>query len=72
MGPYCKFCGQRCFIHLTMDAPPAAVEAYGHVTIIATCAAGQAFEKERTGWCWDDIRAAIDASAAAGAEKGGA
>jgi len=69
MGPYCKFCGQRCFTPLPMNTPPEALNAYRgnggldgrnrSIDIIATCPAGQAFEKERIGWCYDDIQAAL-------------
>ncbi|GED55856.1 hypothetical protein EDM54_12965 [Brevibacillus borstelensis] len=61
MGPYCKFCGQRCFVYLPMETPKEALEAYGTSTIIATCKDGQSYEKSRTGWCLDDIKAAIKA-----------
>jgi hypothetical protein len=42
-----------------MNAPPEAVAAYRTATIIATCPAGQQWEKERFGWCYDDIKAAV-------------
>lgn len=60
MGPYCNFCGSRCFVHMPMDAPKEAVKAYGSSTILATCPSGQALEKRETGWCYADILAAID------------
>ena len=56
MGPYCNFCNQRCFVHL-INAPAEAIEAYGTSSIIATCRAGQRFEKDRVGWCYADIEA---------------
>ena len=59
MGPYCTFCANRCFVPLPMATPPEALKAYGTATIIATCPAGQQFEKARVGWCYDDIQAAI-------------
>jgi hypothetical protein len=59
MGPYCKFCGQRCFVYLPMETPKEAQNAYGTTTIIATCKEGQEYEKKLTGWCLDDIQAAI-------------
>jgi hypothetical protein len=40
-----------------MDTPPEAVKAYGTATILATCQQGKAFEKEKIGWCIDDITA---------------
>lgn len=55
MGPYCKFCNQRCFTHMPAGTPAEALKAYGTSTIIATCPAGQAFEKEKVGWCYIDI-----------------
>lgn len=59
MGPYCKFCDRRCFVHLPMEAPAAAVKAYGSSTIIATCAGGQAFEAQQVGWNYDKIQLGI-------------
>ena len=54
MGPYCKFCGHRCFVHITDEWPAHIIEAYGTNTIAATCRRGQQFEKERLGYCYDD------------------
>ena len=60
MGPYCKFCGQRCFTYFPAGTPDHMLKAYSpNVTIIATCPAGQAFEKEKIGYCYDDIKNAI-------------
>jgi len=59
MGPYCRFCDQRCFVHMPMETPAHIVKAYGNSTIIATCRAGQAFEKEQVGYCYEDIQMAI-------------
>jgi hypothetical protein len=60
MGPYCKFCGRRCFVPFPKDAPPEILAAYRPgVSIVATCAEGQQFEKEATGYCLADIEAAI-------------
>ncbi len=56
MGGYCRFCGERCFIPLPPTAPKAALFAYGRATIVATCPAGQAFERERVGWSYDLIQ----------------
>jgi hypothetical protein len=55
MGPYCKFCGTRCFCHFPQETPEHILKAYGTSTIIATCPAGQAFEKQKVGYCYDDI-----------------
>lgn len=57
MGPYCKFCGNRCFIPLPENTPKEILEAYkGRADIIATCEAGQNFEKQKIGYCYDDIQ----------------
>lgn len=74
MGPYCKFCGRRCFVPI-IGWPKHIGEAYGRYTIAATCRRGQEFEKERLGYCWDDVEAAQAAVAVAEAlmlEKEGA
>lgn len=56
MGPYCKFCGQRCFIYIPTNTPRHILDAYfGRATIIATCPAGKAYEKAKIGYCLDDI-----------------
>ena len=59
MGPYCKFCDNRCFEHLPMATPPHILKAYGTNAIIATFRGGQRFEKEKIGYCYDDIMAEI-------------
>lgn len=58
MGPYCKFCDRRCFVHITYDWPEHIIKAYGTSTIAATCPGGQKFEKQKTGYCYDDAMAA--------------
>lgn len=59
MGPYCNYCNQRCFTHMPAHTPPHIFEAYvravGGVPILATCPSGKAMEKERVGYCIDDI-----------------
>jgi hypothetical protein len=60
MGPYCKFCNNRCFVHIPEGTPQEAIDAYGINTIVATCQGGQAFEKQRIGWNYDRIMQAID------------
>lgn len=57
MGPYCKFCGTRCFVHLPSGLPAEVYQAYGSATIIATCTVGQEFEKKKVGYCYSDIMA---------------
>lgn len=57
MGPYCKFCQTRCFIPLTAETPSPILKAYGPATIAATCAEGQALEREITGYSAADILA---------------
>lgn len=61
MGPYCKFCDNRCFVHFPDNTPEEVLKAYGpNVQIIATCERGQAFEKESRGYCYDDIKSLIE------------
>ena len=60
MGPYCKFCNTRCFVPLTASTPEHIQKAYGNNSIAATCKQGQAFEKEKIGYCYQDI---LDAAA---------
>jgi hypothetical protein len=60
MGPYCKFCNSRCFVHMPDEAPPEAIKAYGTCGIIATCGKGQAFELGKVGWNYDKIRIFIE------------
>ena len=61
MGPYCKYCGERCFVH--MDRWPDHVKkAYGYpdkATIASTCRGGQAFERKLTGFSYDDVKGAV-------------
>lgn len=59
MGPYCRFCDNRCFVHIPQGTPNHILKAYGKNTIIATCAQGQEFEKKKIGYCYDDIIAEI-------------
>lgn len=60
MGPYCKFCNNRCFTHLPEGTPDHIIKAYGMISIIATCREGQEYEKERIGCCYDDIMTIIE------------
>lgn len=60
MGPYCRFCNRRCFVHLTIDVPVKILEAYYPNTIIATCPKGQEFEKSSFGYCFADVRQSLD------------
>ena len=66
MGPYCKFCNNRCFVPFPEGTPQEVFDAYNasclsrSVSIIATCSKGQAYEKEKTGWCLDDIKQSIN------------
>jgi hypothetical protein len=60
MGPYCNFCNQRCFTHMPIATPKHILAAYGTSTIIATCPAGQQFERKKVGYCYDDISAAVE------------
>jgi hypothetical protein len=63
MGPYCKFCNNRCFIHPDKvgEWPTEIVEAYtlpksGLIMMAATCKGGQAFEKAKLGFCYADAQ----------------
>jgi hypothetical protein len=56
MGPYCQFCGRRCFVPFPEGTPPRVRKAYKTVTIIATCERGQALEREQVGFCYDEIK----------------
>jgi len=47
MGPYCNFCGQRCFVH-----DPTSVG----VGLLATCPKGQKLDKQKLGHCWDEVK----------------
>jgi hypothetical protein len=60
MGPYCKYCGQRCFVPFPQNTPEYILNSYRPgVSIIATCPGGQKFEKEKTGYCYDEIKAKV-------------
>lgn len=59
MGPYCKFCGDRCFIPLPFKTPDYMASAYGNNTILATCSQGMQFEKKEIGFNYNDILEAI-------------
>ena len=60
MGPYCNFCNNRCFVYLPNETPKHIRKAYGTSTIIATCKAGQVFEKNKVGFCYGEIQAIIN------------
>lgn len=66
MGPYCQFCDHRCFVYMPTETPEHILRAYGGVEIIATCKRGQAFEKERHGYCYDDIMTEINEAGGGG------
>lgn len=51
--------------------PDHILKAYGSSTIVATCKHGQAFEKKKTGYCYNDIKDAIAALEQARAEERG-
>ena len=63
MGPYCNFCGNRCFVPFPEGTPDHIYAAYKAarpgVSIIATCPRGQQFEWKKIGYCYDDIQRAI-------------
>lgn len=54
MGPYCRFCGERCFVKPREWWPKEMIEAYSPLTLAATCHEGQKFEKKHLGYCFDD------------------
>ena len=62
MGPYCNFCGRRCFCHFPNETPKHILDAYGTASIIATCRAGQEFERSKIVYCYDDIMEQIRAA----------
>lgn len=66
MGPYCNYCQCRCFVPFPEGTPQHVADAYNeksgkgvNITIIATCPQGQAVEKSRIGYCYDDIKAML-------------
>jgi len=59
MGPYCKFCDNRCFVPLTDKWPEHIVKAYGHFSLAATCEAGKEFDKNKFGYCYDDAMSKV-------------
>ncbi len=64
MGPYCQFCNQRCFVYFPDDTPGHILDAYRKVcptvTIIAACPGGQAYERKKIGYCYQDIVNALN------------
>jgi hypothetical protein len=57
MGPYCDFCQLRCFVPFPDNTPLNILLVHGlYTSLIATCPEGQKFEKEKVGFCYDDIR----------------
>lgn len=51
MGPYCNFCGTRCFVPVMPSDDSVARAVYGanRIDIGATCQGGIALERERLG-----------------------
>jgi hypothetical protein len=45
---------------MPQETPEHILKAYGTSTIVATCPAGQAFEKAKVGYCYDDILKEIE------------
>ena len=56
MGPYCKFCDRRCFVHITEQVPQHIRVAYLPYSIMATCPQGQEYEKRKIGYCYADTQ----------------
>lgn len=48
MGPYCKFCGNRCFVHRVM--PADSTWRPGEPVILATCPRGKASSRDLSGY----------------------
>ena len=63
MGPYCKFCGRRCFVPILEGCPERVAKAYGRFTIAATCSRGRAYERDKFGLCYADV---MDVSSSGG------
>lgn len=59
MGPVCNFCGKRCFTGFPNHTPEHIRQAYGGSMLLATCEGGQAYEKGKFGYCYNDIVAEI-------------
>jgi hypothetical protein len=60
MGGYCRYCQTRCFVPFPPGTPLEAINAYRPgVSVIATCPAGQAFERRETGWDYQRIQKAL-------------
>jgi len=55
MGPYCKFCNQRCFVPVPADPPAYATQVGSSFSILATCEDGKAHDQEILGWNLDTI-----------------
>lgn len=50
MGPYCQFCGRRCFVERTTP-PTLNPDGYlGHTLLMATCAPGMTHDARVTGF----------------------
>ncbi len=61
MGPYCKFCNQRCFVHTPKLTPEVKVRAlaskFGRVPdILATCSGGKKYDREVVGFDIDEVK----------------
>ena len=59
MGPECVYCGKRCFEPFPPETPVEIFEAFWPSGVMATCPAGQRWDKHVTGYCYDDAVAAI-------------
>jgi hypothetical protein len=57
----CRFCGERCFVPLTIQVPVEIGLAFirRKVNMLATCSGGQKFDKDLIGYCFDDIVEAV-------------
>lgn len=64
MGPYCQFCGQRCFLDpgtFAGQVPKADWRIWfaAGQPLLATCRPGKAFDRMRIGINADDVQAGL-------------
>jgi len=61
MGPYCRFCNQRCFVPIPEGTPQHILTAYAAVpaNMMATCKEGMDYERARIGYSYASIGAVV-------------
>lgn len=53
MGPYCRFCGHRCFRRV----PDEYIKDYpGDLPLMATCKEGMEYETKKYGISFDQVK----------------